>query len=152
MTKKLYYIRTDKRYNTLRIVTINKNGKCYVLSSLLRVGTSKTGNVDNWAAGGLAIGIDNATGYLKEYGFYKPVHGLKESVHPDTGVIFSDFKVPQYKEACELACKAHRAFYNIRAIGWDIAITENGPMFIEGNDNWEISLQQACDRPLKKIG
>ncbi|MCH5278291.1 MAG: hypothetical protein J1E60_00700 [Christensenellaceae bacterium] len=135
--------------NTLRIVTINKQGRCYVLSSLLRVGTAKTGNVDNWAAGGLAIGIQ-PNGYLKKYGFYKPIHGLKESIHPDTGVVFEEFQVPMYKEACEFACKAHKVFFNVRAIGWDIAITKDGPVFIEGNDNFEISLQQACDRPLRK--
>lgn len=135
--------------NTLRIVTVNKNGQCYVFSSLLRVGTSKSGNVDNWAAGGLAIGIQDS-GYLKKYGFYKPAYGLKESVHPDTGIKFTTFKVPQFKEACEIACKAHKIFFNVRAIGWDIAITEDGPVFIEGNDNFEISLIQACDGPLKK--
>lgn len=51
--------------NTYRIVTVNKEGKIYLLTALLRVGTEKTGNVDNWAAGGLAIGI-NENGYLKE--------------------------------------------------------------------------------------
>lgn len=135
--------------NTLRIVTINKNGHCYVLTSLLRVGTAKTGNVDNWAAGGLAIGIQ-PNAYLKEYGFYKPVHGLKESVHPDTGIKFTEFKVPEYEEACKLACHAHKVFFNVRAIGWDVAVTPDGPVFIEGNDNFEISLQQACDRPLRR--
>ena len=49
-----------------------------------------------------------------------------------------------------MACEAHKLFYNIETIRWDIAISESGPMFIEGNNNWEISLMQACDRPLKK--
>lgn len=44
------------------------------------------------------------------------------------------------KEAIEVVIKAHREFHGIRSIGWDVAITENGPCFIEGNDNWEISL------------
>ena len=135
--------------NTLRIVTMNRHGRCYVLTSLLRVGTAKTGHVDNWAVGGLAIGIES-TGYLKKYGFYKPSYGLKESVHPDTGVEFSSFRVPGYDDACALACRAHQAFYNVGTIGWDVAITEDGPVFIEGNDNWEISLLQACDRPLRR--
>lgn len=135
--------------NTLRIVTINRDGNCRVLSSLLRVGTSGSGNVDNWAAGGLAIGIQ-PNGRLKEFGFYKPGFGTKDSVHPDTGVRFSDFMVPCYQEACDLALRAHKVFFNVRAIGWDIAITEDGPVFIEGNDNFEISLQQACDRPLRE--
>lgn len=134
--------------NTYRIVTINKNGTPYVLTSLLRVGTKKTGNVDNWAAGGLAIGLQDS-GFLKKYGYYKPIFGLKTDIHPDTNVVFEEFKAPGYQEALKLACDAHRMFYGVRAIGWDIAISESGPVFIEGNDNWEISLNQACDRPLR---
>ena len=136
--------------NTYRIVTINKNGEPYVLTSILRVGTSKSGNVDNWAAGGLALGIDNETGNLKKWGYYKPQYGTKTSEHPDTGVVFEETTAPSYQEAVRIAIDAARRFYGVRAIGWDIAITENGPIFIEGNDNWEISLNQACDRPLKK--
>ena len=41
-------------------------------------------------------------------------------------------------------------FYGVRSIGWDIAITDSGPCFVEGNDNWEISLNQAADRGLRK--
>ena len=48
-----------------------------------------------------------------------------------------------------LACEAHKQIYNAEFIGWDIAMTENGPSFIEGNDNWEVTLMQAADRPLK---
>lgn len=135
--------------NTLRVVTINIDSHPYVLTSLLRVGTSRSGNVDNWAAGGLAIGIQDS-GYLKKYGFYKPEHGRKTEKHPDTNVVFKNFAIPNLEEAYEIAIKAHKCFYGIPAIGWDIAITENGPCFIEGNDNWEISLMQACDRPLKQ--
>ena len=136
--------------NTYRIVTINKDEKSYLFSSILRIGTSTSGNVDNWAAGGLAIGIDHQSGYLKQFGFYKPKYGGKVAKHPDTDVEFAKTKAPCYEEAVELALKASRCFYNIRAIGWDIAITEDGPIIIEGNDNWEISLMQACDGPLRK--
>ena len=135
--------------NTYRIVTVNKDGNTYALTSLLRVGTKKTGNVDNWAAGGLAIGIQT-NGFLKEYGYFKPVYGTKTNVHPDTGIRFCEFQAPEYHRAIELACRAHRHFYGIRAIGWDVAVSEKGPVFIEGNDNWEISLNQACDRPLRR--
>ena len=33
--------------------------------------------------------------------------------------------------------------YRSHSIGWDIAITKDGPMFIEGNDRWEVSMIQA---------
>lgn len=134
--------------NTLRIITVHRNAEPYVLSALLRVGTAKTGNVDNWSAGGLAVGIQE-DGYLKQYGFYKPGFGTKTECHPDTGVQFSEFQIPMYASALKAACEAHKVFYGLRAIGWDIAITDNGPVFIEGNDNFAITLNQACDRPLK---
>lgn len=139
----------SKSINTLRIITVNSGGKIRVLSSLLRVGTNKSGNVDNWAAGGLAIGIQD-NGYLKKYGFYKPGHGLKESAHPDSKIVFEKYKVPLLDEAYNIAIEAHKFFYNVGAIGWDVAITEEGPVFIEGNDNFEITLMQGCDRPQKK--
>lgn len=134
--------------NTLRIVTLKTDDGIHVLSALLRVGTIQTGAVDNWAVGGLAVGLQH-DGWLKKYGLYKPGYGSKASVHPDTGIAFESFAIPFIKEAYELAVAAHKFFYNIGAIGWDVAITDNGPVFIEGNDNFEITLMQACDRPLK---
>jgi len=137
--------------NTYRIVTINKgDGSPYYFSGVLRVGTKATGNVDNWAAGGLSIGINCKTGYLKKYGFFKPAYGTKVDTHPDTGIRFSEFKAPMLEEAIRIAIDAHRHLFSIHSIGWDIAITPKGPVFIEGNDNWEISLMQACNGGLKK--
>ena len=131
------------------MVTINKNGNVYVLAKLLRVGTKKTGNVDNTSKGGIAIGIAN-DGKLKKYGFQKPAYGGKTIEHPDTKVIFENYQIPFYEEAKQLVKKAHKYFYNITSIGWDIAITPNGPTIIEGNDNWENGLLQVTDRGLKR--
>lgn len=134
--------------NTYRIVTVNKDGNPYVFAAGLRVGTKQSGNVDNWAAGGLFIGI-NDEGKLCKYGFYKPRYGYKAEIHPDTGVKFEGLVAPDYDRAMRLALEAHRKFYGVRSIGWDIAITEDGPVFIEGNDNWEISLMQAGCGPMR---
>ena len=40
---------------------------------------------------------------------------------------------------------------DIHSIGWDIAFTENGPIFIEGNDNWEITGIQATNGGMKEL-
>ena len=69
-------------------------------SALLRVGAN--GNVvDNWAAGGLAIGIDLEKGILNEYGLFKHGNGTKSPKHPDTGTVFKGFKIPYLKESLE---------------------------------------------------
>ena len=128
--------------NTIRLVTVNNNNDVQVFGALLRVGTVDSKERDNTSQGGIAIGI-NPDGSLTPIGIRKPKYGGRIEKHPDTGVVFSSFTIPYYKEAVELACRAHRAFYRVGSIGWDIAITPDGPVFIEGNDNWEIQSFQA---------
>lgn len=137
-----------KSVNTIRIVTINNNNKITVLASGLRVGTKKSKNVDNWAAGGLYVEIED-DGKLTKYGFAKPKYGGKTDIHPDSNIKFKEFSIPEYKRVIELVTKAHKTLYGIHSIGWDVAITNEGPALIEGNDNWEISLMQV-NHGLKK--
>jgi hypothetical protein len=136
--------------NTLRLVTtIDKYHKVRLLSTFLRIGTSKSNAVDNWSKGGLAVRIGE-NGYLKEYGFYKPNYGTKTQIHPDTKIEFKSFQIPHYTQAVEAAINAHKYFYDLPIIGWDIVITENGCTFLEGNDGLMFPAMQVCDRPLKK--
>lgn len=141
----------SKSINTIRIVTVyNKNtNKVEVLSAVLRVGTGNN-NVDNWAAGGLSIGINLDNGTLHKYGFYKPGFGTKVESHPDSNVIFDGYQLPFFDEVVGIVKRLHFYLKNVHSIGWDVAITPQGPCVIEGNDNWEISLMQACDHGLKK--
>ena len=136
--------------NTLRIVTVNprhEKSDPYVLAILQRVGCKGSG-VDNWTAGGIAVGIEE-NGYLKQFGYRKYQYGGKTDVHPDSGVRFSEFRVPMVNEAIDLVLKVHRFFYSVHSIGWDIALTDDGPMLVEGNENWDLRLMQACDHPLR---
>lgn len=135
--------------NTIRIVTINDGTNTYLFAAILRIGTKKSGCADNTSAGGIALGI-HKDGSLFEFGMQKPQFGTLVSVHPDTGVVFKDFKIPYYEDAVKLVCQAHTFFYNVRSIGWDVAISELGPVIIEGNDNWEITSIQAIYGGKKK--
>ncbi len=137
--------------NTVRLVTIydKKNDAIIPLSAILRIGVN--GNVvDNWAVGGLVIGVNVENGTLKEYGFYKHGYGTKVLSHPNTGMRFEGFEIPYWKEAVKKALALHRCLLPIMIIGWDIAITPQGPLFIEGNDNMEISLNQTGNKGLRK--
>lgn len=135
-----------KALNTIRIMTVfdRKNRQIEILPPVMRIGAH--GNrVDNWAAGGLIVGIDTATGCLAKYGFYKPkIKVAKCTHHPDTNIPFEGYQIPYFNEAIALCKKYHSYFTEIHSIGWDIAITENGPCFIEGNDNWDTVLPQVC--------
>ena len=49
----------------------------------------------------------------------------------DTSII--GFEIPFWKEAKDMCLKAAEKFPEMRFIAWDVAITPNGPTFIEGN-------------------
>lgn len=140
--------------NTIRLVTVRDNRMGHnhepvVFPSILRVGTGKS-IIDNTSQGGLAIGIDLESGRLKEFGFYKPEYGTKVSHHPDSNTEFASFTIPFFRECCRQACFLHSFLPGINSIGWDIAVGPEGPIFIEGNDNWEINGPQICNGGLKK--
>lgn len=137
--------------NTIRLLTVRslKDGQIHVMPSILRVGTGDS-IVDNTTQGGLAIGINLDNGYLKQYGFYKPDFGLKVDEHPDSKIRFAEFQIPYFAEVVHQAKYYHSMLPDLHSIGWDIAIGENGPIFIEGNDNWEITGPQTCNGGLRK--
>lgn len=140
-----------KAINTLRLVTVynEKDHDYEVFSCVLRIGTGEN-SVDNWAVGGVSVGVDTKKGVLRKYGFYKPGFGTKVTEHPNSHIVFDGYKIPFMHEAIVKAKAFHRFLYGVHSIGWDIAITENGPCFVEGNDNWEISLMQISNHGLKK--
>ena len=137
--------------NTIRLITIRNihTKEIEFFPPILRIGTGKS-HVDNTTAGGIAVGINTENNVLREFGFMKPGHGTKTTKHPNSGVVFKDYHIPFLQEAISLSKSFHNLLPDIHSIGWDIAITEEGPIFIEGNDNWEISSVQACNHGLFK--
>lgn len=129
--------------NTIRLQTVmDKDGNVIPFGPGVRIG--RMGNiVDNWAKGGVFVGIDSSTEKLKKIGIMKPKYGTKVSEHPDSHIPFEGYPIPYYKEAEKMVVDLHKMMYRSHSIGWDIAITENGPVIIEGNDRWEITLIQA---------
>ena len=138
--------------NTLRIVTINPNHSSEVndivlIGCVLRMGAH--GNiVDNWSMGGVVAKVNN-DGFLDEYGFFHFDYGTKSNFHPDTKVVFKNTKIPFFNEAIKVTKQFHCHLNNIFSIGWDVAITVDGPVVIEGNDNWGCETIQICHGSIK---
>ena len=70
--------------------------------------------------------------------------------HPDSGIIFDGYPLPFLKDAVDLCIKAHRLFYFNYIIGWDVAITDNGPLIVEANEKPGMNVAQALDGGLRK--
>ncbi len=127
--------------NTLRLDTfIDQTGNVEIISAYFK--TNLKGNfIDNETSGGCEIPIDMSTGKLERQGHLTlKFNGLKiPTFHPVTKVVFENFQIPYFTEACALVLKTARYVPNLRLMGWDVAISEHGPVLIEGNSDYNIS-------------
>jgi hypothetical protein len=137
--------------NTIRIITqLNREGNVDILGARLRI--SVNNHVDNLASGNIAAPIDVETGEIIGPGVFSDI--TKDSViyHPITKEKIVGFKIPLWNEIIQLARDAALHRPENRSIGWDIALTENGPEFIEGNHNWcQILWQLPVNIGMKEV-
>lgn len=125
--------------NTMRIDTyINPDGKIEVISAYIRM-SFRNAHVDNITSGGLMVGVDKDKGWLKKEGYtnFKDAGTKIFTEHPVTNTVFENFKIPYFSEAKDLVIKAAGLMPGLRLVGWDVAITESGPVLIEGNSDYD---------------
>ena len=114
--------------NSFRIVTLVKDGKAHIIANAMRI------NLDD----AIAIGCSDAYMRLGEDGkitsrVVDDIANVYEE-HPIAKIKFDTVKVPFVKEAYEMALEAALVVPEVRYVGWDIAITDNGPVIMEGNE------------------
>lgn len=69
--------------------------------------------------------------------------------HPITGAPVEGRRMPLWPAIHSLARAAHRVFSDRMLIGWDIALTPDGPILIEGNSYPDTEfLQRVHDQPI----
>lgn len=66
--------------------------------------------------------------------------------HPVTGAAVTGRIVPQWPAIRELAIHAHRVFADRMIVGWDIALTPEGPVLLEGNSYPDTEFLQRVHR------
>jgi len=128
----------NKSVNTIRMYTaMDKKGGVYLLKALLRVGIGDS-VVDNYGSGGVFYEVDIDTGIIISAGNSRIKSGIL--VHPQTDIVMLGYKIPNWeivKNECIRACKM---IPQVRFVAWDIAITQDGVEFIEGNENGDYEL------------
>lgn len=115
--------------NTLRVMTAAVDGKSRILFAAARLGSGK-GVADNFHMGGTAVLVDMEKGTLSGNAFDKK---LNERETAPSGIRCDGYPIPYWKEIQEMVLEAALVNDEIHLVGWDVAITENGPLLIEGN-------------------
>lgn len=100
------------------------------------------GNGTNSAYGGegrLLVKIDLDTGKLAPFGKVLTTAGDRTVyAHPVSRASFANVTLPFWSEVKALVHSAAPLLYPLRSIGWDVAITPNGPLLIEANHDQEL--------------
>ena len=128
--------------NTMRIITGAAKGQSWLLFAATRVG-SGTSVADNFHMGGSAVLIDMETGKLTGTGLDKK---LNEHECSATGIRYDGYPVPYWEEIKQLCLDAALVNDQIHFIGWDVAVTPNGPLLIEGNRGSGFDLPQVLTK------
>jgi hypothetical protein len=131
---------------TLRVVTcLDEAGEPEVCAVVLRLGSGGPRPVDNFNAGGLAVAIDQAGRAATAY----RTSGSRVQVlagHPVTGATISGLAIPDLDAARASAVRAHATLPpGWTVVGWDVGLTDRGPLLIEGNWNPGTDIVQLVD-------
>ena len=133
-----------KGLSTVRVVTLrDASGRIEAALACFRMAVGSL-VADNFAGGGLASPVRLEDGRLGP-AVFKSRPGSFAS-HPDTGALILGRSLPNWPAVTQLAIDGHRAFEPLPSIGWDIAITENGPVIVEGNSEWGVNVVQMAHR------
>lgn len=117
---------------TVRFMTLRTANGIEHLGAALRIGSGRS-PTDNLAGGGLLAPIDITTGRtLATISLDRDIPQRVEK-HPLTHAPMASSEVPDWNELKNLVDRSAAAFNFLPCIGWDIGITDRGPVVIEIN-------------------
>lgn len=129
--------------NTIRIFTFfTKHG---VVTPFAFLKTGRKGKfVDNGGAGGVFADIDPKTGVVSSDACDEM--GNRFVTHPDSGVKYRDFQLPEWESAVAVCKEAALVTPEVKYLGWDLAYTDDkGWVVVEVNTSGGF-IHQGCRR------
>ncbi len=136
---------------TIRVLTcLDEQEKPEVMLAMLRLLTHLEPQWQDVPDEEYAAPIDLLTGELGLFtGDNMKTTHLRYETHLVTGAPIKGRILERWAEIAELSLAAHRAFPHRMLVGWDIALTDKGPVLLEGNTNLDVMfLQRVHDAPI----
>jgi hypothetical protein len=114
--------------NTTRVTAFFDGDRTHILAVAQKFGRGAVS--DQMTYGGFYTMLDD-TGHAvgKGYDSHDNVHEF----HPESGVRIADFQLPMYDEVVGFIDKVARVVPQIQYVGWDVVVTPDGPVLVEGN-------------------
>ena len=114
--------------NTTRVTAFFDGEKTHILAVAQKFGRGAVS--DQMTYGGFYTMLDD-DGHSVGAGYDS--HGHIHEFHPESGVRIADFQLPLMDQVVAFVDQVARVVPQIQYVGWDIVVTPDGPVLVEGN-------------------
>lgn len=135
-----------RRLGTVRVVTMATDAGPVVFRAAWKlVGGANV--ADNfWRTGNMVAGLDLASGRIRKVACGAGLELEDVTRHVDTGADLIGLQVPFWAEAKAVAIEGSRLLRDLGLVGWDMGITDKGPVIVEANVMPDMMLMQIANR------
>ncbi|MBN9174808.1 MAG: flagellar biosynthesis protein [Microbacterium sp.] len=114
--------------NTTRVTAFFDGERTHILAMAQKFGRGAVS--DQMTFGGFYTMLDE-DGHAMGAGYDS--HGHVHEVHPDSGFRIADFQLPMIEGVKDFVDRVARVVPQVQYVGWDIVVTPDGPVLVEGN-------------------
>jgi glutathione synthase/RimK-type ligase-like ATP-grasp enzyme len=114
--------------NTTRVTAFFDGERTHILAMAQKFGRGAVS--DQMTFGGFYTMLDD-DGHAVGPGYDS--HGHVHETHPDSGFRIADFQLPMIDEVRAFVDRVARVVPQVQYVGWDIVVTPDGPVLVEGN-------------------
>jgi hypothetical protein len=132
------------RVSTIRVILIIRNGEVKILSTIWKI-PSAANIADNfWRVGNRIASVDSATGTVERAVAY--VDNIPTEIEPDStaGAALVGRQLPDWEDVLDICRRGAHLFAGLRFQGWDIALSDRGPVVVEINPGSSFILSQIA--------
>lgn len=136
---------------TVRIITVRSEDKVDILGAVLKIpsGDSETDNFKDGAGRTILAAVNVSTGVLGT-GWWSKNQVWPEIVsidrHPDTGAKIEGSEIPFWEAIVATVREAQARLIDLPTLGWDVAITNSGPVIVEANAGYGLVIHQISEQ------
>ncbi len=134
--------------NAIRATAVKgKDGKIHIYHPWIKVGMNGT-FVASAVLNGYDAEIDTNTGIVISDGYQES--GKRFVTHPDSGIQMKGFQIPRWDEMIKLVHELMDQLPEYGYIGWDLVLTRDGWVVMEGNYNGDFMFQLINGRGYRR--
>jgi hypothetical protein len=133
------------RLATARIVTLARDGEPSIFRACWKIPSGANMADNYWRPGNLLAQLDVSTGKVLRVMSGTGLELGYHNEHPDTKAPLIGMAIPGWDDMKQTAIEAARLLRHMPLIGFDMAISENGPVVVEMNHNPDFFLNQLAD-------